>query len=398
MEADSYDNTVVLEGIGAAINGALAARSVGVARNDDENDIADNTLQNGIGKEAKSNKSKGKSKKNKKHSNSSSRSHGGKGSRNGNGSGGSSSSSVVKGQAPTSVSSPLHHQQNGNNKNKNNNHNQHTSTESDSPTKTLASVLTSPKNETYTKIFHDDDDEDEDYDNIAPQAPKKDYFTEIFRDDDDDEDNDDVVNLNASHDSESETGSQNDNDDDEEDDDMQSRRVSFADDAGLPLQQVRLVEKQVSAFSRIVVLLLSPEDRVFEFLHAEFPLDDSTTVDVLLEQLPLIATNEVFNDKTFVAISRTKNNTQLENSAPLQDCSLDESELVLGVMEGFSVPDIAAFALPLLVNQKILKAVSYVFYCYSCFFKRGGGRPRTKNRMEKGKRNISFLAFSFLNY
>jgi hypothetical protein len=137
------------------------------------------------------------------------------------------------------------------------------------------------------------------------------------------------------------------------------RRVHFADEVGLALKQIHILEPHDAATSRIVVLLLSPKERVFEFLHAEYPRDPATTVQVLLEQIPEIATNPVFQTKTFSSISKTKNKAELRLWGPLQDCDLEESELVLGILEGFTANDIANFALPLLVNGKIIKAVSF---------------------------------------
>jgi hypothetical protein len=145
--------------------------------------------------------------------------------------------------------------------------------------------------------------------------------------------------------------------DDFQDAQTSSRRVKFADESGLALTQVRVLEPV--SVRRVVLLMMSPDDRTFEFLHAEYPLNNSTTVQVLMEQLPKLATNPVFQRQEFYCLSKTKSNDQLPKSWSLQDCDLEDSELLLGVLQGYSVPEMAAFALPLLVNGKIIKAVNH---------------------------------------
>jgi len=152
---------------------------------------------------------------------------------------------------------------------------------------------------------------------------------------------------------------QNDTDDSGIFQDSLNRTVHFADDMGMDLVKVHAFEKPIAALSRLIILLLSPEQRTFEFLHAEYPLDETTTVQVLLEQLPLLATNKVFAPLEFCKLSRTKNNEELDTDALLSECQLEESELVLGVLKNYSIPQIATFAVPLLVNGKITKAVSF---------------------------------------
>jgi hypothetical protein len=140
--------------------------------------------------------------------------------------------------------------------------------------------------------------------------------------------------------------------------DTGNRTVHFADESGLPLKHVRILESEEAAGSRVVVLLLSPKDRTFEFLHAEYELNETTTVQVLLEQLPTLATNEVFRDYSFSAIFRKTDNVQLINCMLLEDCGLEESEMVIAVLDGYLVPEIVGMAAPLLANRKITKAVS----------------------------------------
>jgi hypothetical protein len=137
----------------------------------------------------------------------------------------------------------------------------------------------------------------------------------------------------------------------------ENRKIRFADEAGLQLVEEHLIHREANYASRIVVMLLSPKDRKFEFLHAEYPLDASTTVQVLLEQVPALATNDAFRSKTFNALLQTETSRQLDNNLALQDYSFKESEIVLGIPDDFTVANMTKMAVPLLLNKKLMKTV-----------------------------------------
>eukprot|EP00934_Nitzschia_sp_Nitz4_P006633 Nitzschia sp. Nitz4//scaffold43_size134323//44542//45978//NITZ4_003293-RA/size134323-processed-gene-0.37-mRNA-1//-1//CDS//3329551930//6623//frame0 len=138
------------------------------------------------------------------------------------------------------------------------------------------------------------------------------------------------------------------------------RRVSFADEKGFPLDQIRFLEAPPS--QRLVILALSPRDRTYEFVHLEYPTDPSTTVQVLLEQLPSLLVHKVFSQHKFAYLSRLKQRTgqpgPLDEQWPLARCPLEDGELVLGVLRGHIISEMTAFAMSLLRNKKIAKAVS----------------------------------------
>jgi len=136
-----------------------------------------------------------------------------------------------------------------------------------------------------------------------------------------------------------------------------NRRIRFADEAGQELTKEYVIEREANYASRIVVMLLSPRDRKFEFLHAEYPLDESTTVQVLLEQVPLLATNDAFRTKKFNALLQTETSRQLDNNLALQDYCFKESEIVLGIPDDFTVANMTKMAVPLLLNKKLMKTV-----------------------------------------
>lgn len=137
----------------------------------------------------------------------------------------------------------------------------------------------------------------------------------------------------------------------------ENRKLRFADELGKPLTKEHIIEREANYASRIVVMLLSPRDRKFEFLHAEYPLDESTTVQVLLEQVPLLATNDAFRTKKFNALLQTETSRQLDNALALQDYCFKESEIVLGIPDDFTVANMTKMAVPLLLNKKLMKTV-----------------------------------------
>eukprot|EP00526_Cylindrotheca_closterium_P004054 CAMPEP_0113644914 /NCGR_PEP_ID=MMETSP0017_2-20120614/23648_1 /TAXON_ID=2856 /ORGANISM="Cylindrotheca closterium" /LENGTH=1158 /DNA_ID=CAMNT_0000556569 /DNA_START=241 /DNA_END=3717 /DNA_ORIENTATION=+ /assembly_acc=CAM_ASM_000147 len=137
----------------------------------------------------------------------------------------------------------------------------------------------------------------------------------------------------------------------------ENRKLRFADEVGKDLTKEYVIEREANYASRIVVMLLSPRDRKFEFLHAEYPLDESTTVQVLLEQVPLLATNDAFRTKKFNALLQTETSRQLDNNLALQDYCFKESEIVLGIPDDFTVANMTKMAVPLLLNKKLMKTV-----------------------------------------
>jgi hypothetical protein len=151
-----------------------------------------------------------------------------------------------------------------------------------------------------------------------------------------------------------------------EDGEVKVRVIRFADEVGKPLEDYHWIggKDDPHATRRIIIMLLCPQERKFEFLHAEFLLRETTTVADALYQVPKIATNELFKSKTFINLCRTRQgNTDLDNDRILQDYDMEDSELVIGVLEGFTGKQMAQCALPLLLNGKITQAVSESMPC-----------------------------------
>ena len=140
------------------------------------------------------------------------------------------------------------------------------------------------------------------------------------------------------------------------------KTIRFADEHGLPMETVYMLEgpDDPAAVGRVVVLLLKPEVRKFEFIHAEYRLNSRTSVSNLLEQLPGMASNEILTAQRYSSLFRSREgcSEELIGALSLQDCCLDKNEVIIGVMGGYSGQDIVNCALPLIYNDKISKAVS----------------------------------------
>lgn len=140
------------------------------------------------------------------------------------------------------------------------------------------------------------------------------------------------------------------------------RVIRFADEQGLPVATVMQSGDEHEGgpeMARLVMLLLSPKDRKFEFLHAEYQLGAKTTVQDVIDQMPVLAVDILFQESKFATLYRTgKGAHELINTLPMSECGLEKGEVVLGVIEGYSGKEIIQSALPLLVNPKIAKAVS----------------------------------------
>ncbi|KAG7347944.1 hypothetical protein IV203_016649 [Nitzschia inconspicua] len=163
------------------------------------------------------------------------------------------------------------------------------------------------------------------------------------------------------------------------------KRLSFADDHGLELEQTHLLDPPPETAGRIVVLLLNPLERIFEFLHIECPYDESTTVQVLVEQLPALATMHIFQYTRFIGLARISSDTVgelspqdatkygnepstksekddplpsfLDSALLLGNVGFRNFELVFAVPEQYSCTDIVMQAYPLLLNGTITKAL-----------------------------------------
>jgi hypothetical protein len=166
---------------------------------------------------------------------------------------------------------------------------------------------------------------------------------------------------------------------------LPKKRLSFADEHGFELEQTRVLDPPAETTGRIVILLLSPSERVFEFLHVECPYDEFTTVQVLVEQLQALATMHSLRYTKFIGLARVKSNvkgtsisqegeeneresvtdeedanplpTLLDSSMLLGEVGFRNCELVLAIPDKLSCSEVVTHAYPLLLNGTIMKAL-----------------------------------------
>jgi hypothetical protein len=139
------------------------------------------------------------------------------------------------------------------------------------------------------------------------------------------------------------------------------RSIRFADEQGLPMVRVHHLgdNDDPLAVNRLVILLLSPSDKKFEFAHVEYRLRAEATVADLLQQLPAFATSELFTTMEFESLYRTQcEDPKLDSSTLLHDIGFGKHEVMVPIRKGFSGEDIVKCAVPLLLNKRIIKGVS----------------------------------------
>jgi hypothetical protein len=188
-------------------------------------------------------------------------------------------------------------------------------------------------------------------------------------------------------------------DDDDDDDDIHSfascdehheelntssssiRVVRFADEEGLPMEDICHLMKEDedgvmdrNHYEELIVLILSPHDRKFEFLHiGYFPqanieeMRRATTVEGLLKDLPRMATDPLFQHATFDALYRstpptTEGGQAVAQVIPasdllLRDCYFRENETVIATMVGSCQDEVLRGVGPLLENAGLMKRV-----------------------------------------
>ena len=154
----------------------------------------------------------------------------------------------------------------------------------------------------------------------------------------------------------------NDDDDDDFHEAIQQRprTIKFADESNLPLVQCRVINSKDDPYAakKVIMMLLCPKERKFEFLQAEYRVRERTSVADVVEQIPCIANNPLFRNMSFTKLIRAKDGTsELENTRQFQEYELEDGELLIAIVEGYTSAEMSKHALPLLLNGKISEAV-----------------------------------------
>lgn len=138
--------------------------------------------------------------------------------------------------------------------------------------------------------------------------------------------------------------------------------VRFADEHGEQLENVHwtltMYSQEENDWVRVIILLLSPLKKKFEFLHVCFNIYDKTSVGDVLNQLPEIATDEALKEQNYVGLVRKDGERELINTVSLQSYCMTKNELLLAVVDGHYGKAMLRMAKPLFSDKKMMKAVT----------------------------------------
>jgi hypothetical protein len=142
------------------------------------------------------------------------------------------------------------------------------------------------------------------------------------------------------------------------------KRLRFADEEGKAMETVHFVdcdEYEDPVYRRVLILLLLPKQRKYEFVHAEYSIESQLTVSQLLEMLPGLASDTQIRKQQYSGLCRAAGGNELINALAIQSFDLSPDEILLGIPNGYSGEVMCDMARALVENEKILRAVSAAF-------------------------------------
>ena len=145
-----------------------------------------------------------------------------------------------------------------------------------------------------------------------------------------------------------------------------SSKVRFADACGEALEDVHYTQtmythETMSYMSQVIVLLLNPKQKKFEFIHMAYDPYQKMPIAQIMAKLPQICTHKSLADQTYVGLCRVAaNGRELINTVSIQGYELDKDEVLVAIIKGSSAKYTMEMASPLLSNRRILKAVSTI--------------------------------------
>jgi hypothetical protein len=142
------------------------------------------------------------------------------------------------------------------------------------------------------------------------------------------------------------------------------RTIRFADEEGRELQTTYITERDKDDADehlyhmRIIVLLLNPKKKQFEFLHLTTPRDDRTHLSEAIKLFPDLASDSSFTKQKYVGLCRpTKGGQELINSLCVQDYDLDRDEILVAIPSGMKGKTIVKISEPLVNDGNVKKMV-----------------------------------------
>mmetsp|Transcript_17013 Transcript_17013/g.40093 ORF Transcript_17013/g.40093 Transcript_17013/m.40093 type:complete len:706 (-) Transcript_17013:28-2145(-) len=131
--------------------------------------------------------------------------------------------------------------------------------------------------------------------------------------------------------------------------------IRWADQLGVSLAEKHEIEVLPPLNVRVVILMLNPGEKFFEFVQCEFQTDERLTVSDLLAQLPFMASMEALKKQRYTALYRGER--EMVNIISIQDYNVAEGEILVAVAAGFNPRQSVAAASALLLQRSLLRAV-----------------------------------------
>ncbi|GKZ00435.1 hypothetical protein MPSEU_000996100 [Mayamaea pseudoterrestris] len=153
---------------------------------------------------------------------------------------------------------------------------------------------------------------------------------------------------------------------------MEQKRsgVTWSDEFGESLVELRTIPRRERSRSsdakKLIILLLSPSHRKYEFICCEYQVSNSKdvndnakiTVKDVLEQLPAMASHDLLRRQRYIALCR-RDNTELINALSMQSYGLNSFEMLWAVPKHHKSKQLAPMVLRVLSNKGLLKALRY---------------------------------------
>ena len=138
--------------------------------------------------------------------------------------------------------------------------------------------------------------------------------------------------------------------------------LRFADEVGKPLEHIHILDSKDDplACNKLVVLVVAPSVKKFEFVQVEYRLSCSDIcVSDVLNQVPGIVTSERFQKKKYTSLLQMRHGgSEMLNCLSLSGCRLERNEVLVAVSDDVAVDDALTGAKTLLMNDKIMTKVS----------------------------------------
>ena len=152
-----------------------------------------------------------------------------------------------------------------------------------------------------------------------------------------------------------ETTETEDESEQEEQSKQMEKTVRWADYSGQDLTAILCIDSLPYVSTRIVILLLDLNERLFEFVQCEFDTDNRLTISDALKQLPSFASIEFLAQQRYRTLCRP--DEEMINMLPLQNYHIREGEILVASNRENRPKDVMAAARALLEQKKLVRAV-----------------------------------------